>query len=301
MVGLCRRFRRSALVAAALAAFVSGCAGVGATDPARLRQEAAADLQRWGDAVGAAGGAGGPVIVGDFTGQVGDWELAVGDNNKPALMAGLIEAVSPLSSAAPPDGLVTWQDGSTRTVHLLSAADALSAIEADAAGSSCPDCTPLLVTGATLGSVTAMTSRGEAQVPAWEFSIEGTAVLVTRVAIAGALKVVPPVSNPSNAPVGISIDSALISKDGLHLTATFVGAPLDAGGSCGADYTAEAAESDTAVVVMVFEHPHWSIFPAACSAVGAYRTAVADLATPLGGRSVLEVTQGLPVEVTPAP
>ena len=44
--------------------------------------------------------------VGELTGQIGDWEEAVGDNNKRALMAGMVASVSPLSEEAPPDGEV---------------------------------------------------------------------------------------------------------------------------------------------------------------------------------------------------
>ena len=52
-------------------------------------------------------------VVGELTGQIGDWEEAVGDNNKQALMAGMVASVSPLPEESPPDGEVAWQDGTT--------------------------------------------------------------------------------------------------------------------------------------------------------------------------------------------
>lgn len=64
----------------------------------------------------AAAGEGASVTpVGELTGQIGDWEEAVGDNNKRALMAGMVASVNPLSGKAPrgnpgrsrPDALVT--------------------------------------------------------------------------------------------------------------------------------------------------------------------------------------------------
>jgi hypothetical protein len=76
---------------------------------------------------------------------------------------------------------------------------------------------------------------------------------------------------------------------------SFVGSPGPASQPCGADYTAEAVESDLAVVVIVTEHRNPGL--ATCTAVGARRTAAVELASPLGDRAVLEVREGLPVPV----
>ena len=57
--------------------------------------------------------------------------------------------------------------------------------------------------------------------------------------------------------------------------------------------------SDPTVVVIVTEHRH-GLFEA-CRLVGATRTAVVDLAAPLGERAVLEVKEGLPVPVQLTP
>ena len=45
-------------------------------------------------------------------------------------------------------------------------------------------CAALLVTGVTLGTVTLRTSRGEASVPAWLFTVRELATPVARVAVA---------------------------------------------------------------------------------------------------------------------
>jgi hypothetical protein len=283
----------AALAVLVLGTVVAGCFGNG--DSARLHQQAQAALARWADAVGAAGGASAIVLVGDLTRQVGDWELKVGDNDKPALMAGMVEAVVDLPAKAPHDGDVRWPDGTTRTVQLISAQQALSELKANAAGSSCPECMPLQITAARLTSGTVATSRGPATAPLWEFSVAGTAVRVTRVAIADRVSVVPPPWDPNNAPAGIAIESATASADGRQLMVTFVGAPGPGSQACGADYSGEAVESATAVVVIVNEHRNGTL--GACAAVGAERTATVELAAPLGDRAVLEVQQGLPVPV----
>jgi hypothetical protein len=291
------RLRRFGIVAAlALAAGTSGCGLLPSRDDsARLHQQAQAALTRWADAVAAAGGQSAFVPVGELTAQVGDWEEAVGSNNKMTLMAGLVEAAISLPADTPPDGELRRQDGSSVTVRLLSAQKALSDLKADAAGLSCPECVPLQITGARLTTGPVDTSRGPAEAPVWEFTLQGTAVRVTRVAIANRVSVVSPPWDPNNAPVGISIDSATGTVSGQHLTVGFIGAPGPGDQACGADYTAEAVESQTAVVVIVTEHANG--LPVPCTAVGALRTAEVALSAPLGDRAVLEVQQGRAVAV----
>ncbi len=292
-----RRLRRLGIAAAvALAAATSGCGLLPSRDDsAKLHQQAQAALTRWADAV-AAGGQSAFVPVGELTAQVGDWEEAVGGNNKSALMAGLVEAAVSLPAETPPDGELRWQDGSTKTVRLVSAQKALSGLKADGGGS-CPECVPLRITGARLATGPIDTSRGPAQAPVWEFTLQGTAVRVTRVSIAGSVSVVVLVpSKSSDWPLGISIDSATGNVGGQKLTVGFTGAPAAGDQGCGADYTAEAVESPTAVVVIVTEHAHNGLF-AACSSVGAVRTAEVELSAPLGDRAVLEVREGRPVAV----
>lgn len=295
------RFRGLGFVAVvALAAGLSGCVGVPSSDPdsSRLHQQAQAVLARW-DAAVAAAGPSAFVPTGELTGQVGDWEEAVGSNNKVALMSGVIEAAVTLSGETPPDGQVRWQDGSTQTVRLVSAQQAFADIKADGV-QPCPECVPLQITGAQLTSGQVETSRGRADAPMWEFAVQGTAVLVTRVAIAARITVARPTwdpYDPNNQPVGISIESATGTVGGRQLTVSFVGAEGPATEACGADYSAEAVESSTAVVVIVTEHWHNGGVGEACSLVGYGRSAEVELAAPLGDRAVLEVRDGQPVPV----
>jgi hypothetical protein len=234
------------------------------------------------------------VVVGELTSQIGDWEEAVGENNKIALMSGQIRATSSLAPRTPPRGDIDWPDGSSTTVELLSADQALDEV-VSSAGSTCSACRPLEVTGARLTSSHVQTSRGPATAPIWEFGIQGTNVKLTRVAVANTISVVPRPWDPNNAPEGISIDSAAGKAAAGQLTVFFVGAPDRGDRPCGVDYGAEAVESKLAVVVIVVEHRNPT--PGACAAVGAERTAVVNLASPLGDRTVLEVKEGLPVEL----
>ena len=302
----------AALLVATLAAcggqgnYPSASAGVTTTSGQQLerqRQQARDDLTRWADAVAAAGGQQGFALVGEATGQVGDWEEPVGSNNKVALMAGKVVAVAAISDQTPPPGQVHWKDGSVRTLPTISAAQALKDVQASGV-QDCPDCDALKVTAAMLTTVQIETSRGPATVPAWEFSLQGTAVHVTRVAVSPSsnINVSPPPWDPNDPPVGLSIDAASGTVAGRQLTVTFVGSPYPGTEPCGADYTAEAVESPTAVVVIVIEHRNMTDGTnVICDAVGHGRTATVRLASPLGDRAVLEVMQGLPVPVTLAP
>jgi hypothetical protein len=259
----------------------------------RLHQQAHDALQRWADAVRKSGGAT-ITFVGDLTGQIGTWEVAVGEDSKSALMAGRVETSATLSDA-PARAQVKWLDGSSVDVTVLSAADTLAALVASGDGG-CPECRPLAVTDAQLGTGLVDTSRGPANAPTWVFSIAGTSVKVTRVAVDKSVTVDPPPWNANDPPEGISIDAATGAEGSKKLTVTFVGAVKDADQACGADYTAEAVESPLAIVVIVHEERNPT--EVACDAVGKTRAATLTLDAALGTRAVLEVKQGLPVSVT---
>ncbi len=261
-----------------------------------LHDQAKTVLARWAAAVAAAGGRAGVVPVGDLTGQVGDWEAEVGDNNKRALMAGQVLTDAELSTVVPADGKVTWADGTTATVSVLSAQDALVAIGRSGSPDACGGCTPLMVTKTTLGSGAIDTTRGTARGPIWTLAIKGTAVTVTRVAIGNAVTV-PRLEVGPGASAAMGIDAASGTVSGTALTVSFVGAPLPGNQPCGEDYSAEAVESDLAVTVIVTRHPFLGPV-VACPAVGATRTAAATLAAPLGDRTVLDLQSGQPVTTT---
>jgi hypothetical protein len=305
------RVRWGGVAALAMAIAVSGCSQVGPSISAEQRtdprqptgpehQQAVEALTRWAAAVEASGGQQVFVPAGDLTGQIGDWELAVGDNNKPALMAGMIVAAVELPGDSPEDAEVRWDDGTTKTMQTISAAEALEEIRT-AGVPQCPECHPLQVIGARLSTASIVTNRGPATAPAWEFKLNGTNVVVTRIAVAAQQEVVvkPPPWDANNPPTGISIESATGTAKGTQLTVAFVGAPDSADKPCGVDYTAEAVESDTAIVIIVI--PRGNGFAGACSLVGARRTATAALTKPLGDRAVLEIQEGRPVPVLLAP
>lgn len=283
---------------------LGGCGIVGqvsTSDLAARRTQAAALLARWTAALPTAGGSPAFIPVDELTGQVGDWEPAVGENNKLALMAGALGAAVTLPTQTPPLAEVRWDDGTTWSAPTISAAQALAAIQGGPGSPRCPSCVALQVTGARFSTARIATSRGMASAPAWEFAIAGTAVRVTRIAVApdAIVRIDPGSLVSSDGWVGPSIQSATAQASGLALTVTFVGAPDPGDKPCGADYSAEVAESSTAVAVFVIEHQNPTI--GACSDVGALRSASVVLAAPLAGRVVLDVNQGMPVPIELVP
>ena len=258
----------------------------------RIHTQAHDALERWAKAAAESGGAT-ISFVGDLTDQIGTWEASVGGNNKAALVAGLVRAGVNLPSDTPGRKQVRWVDGSSIDVNVLSAAEALEGLVAASSGTKCPDCRSLLVTEASLATGLVETSQGPAEAPVWVYTIEGTAVRVTRVAVDESITVVPPPWNEDDPPVGISIESASGTAKSRDLTVSFIGAVEARSKPCGADYTAEAVESELAVVVIIIERRNGA--QAACDAIGRTRTAEVALEAPLGKRAVLEVRQGLPV------
>ena len=269
--------------------------GPAPADP--LHRQAHDALERWADAVHESGGAG-ITFVGDRTGRIGEWEPDRAGNPAAALLSGLVEAGTALSAEVPGRGSVRWLDGTSVEVNVLSAAMALQELVGAGDGTECRGCLPLRITEAKLATSLAETSRGPAEAPTWVFTIEGSAVRVTRLAVDQSVTVKVPPWNADHPPEGVSIIHATGEPDSRRLTVQFVGAELGADEPCGADYTAEAVESELAVVVIVTERRDDPDEP--CDAVGFPRTAEVRLASRLGDRAVLEVRQGLPVEVSPS-
>jgi hypothetical protein len=267
----------------------------------RVHQQAHDALVRWADAVRESGGAT-ISFVGELTSQIGEWEVGVGDNNKSALLAGMVQAVTALPTDTPSRREVKWLDDTKVNVKVLSAAAALE--ELISTGSDdCPDCEPLRVTEATLATGLVETSRGPAEAPMWVYGIAGSSVRITRVAVDDSIVVHPPPWNADDPPVGVSAMWAIGTEDARRLEVGFIGAEEDGTQPCGADYEAEAVESDIAVVVIITGSnrldPQALPSGIGCRLEGHTRTVEVRLDAPLGDRAVLEIREGLPVPVHP--
>ncbi|WP_406830206.1 hypothetical protein ABEG17_14585 [Pedococcus sp. KACC 23699] len=223
--------------------------------------------------------------------QVGDWETAVGDNDKQALLASHLT-----SAVALPDadrtGTVVDGTGHRTTTAIMSARDALASMTSHR--TDCNACTDLQVTRARLTTMQVRTSSGTTTVPAWRFSFAGTAVTVLRVAVpdSGLVPSAPLTTTSPEPGDGPVVDSFSAGGDARTLRLHFSGAP-DQPGPCGADYRAEQYASATAVVVAVVPIPRKAAAKdQACPAIAQVRIVDVVLDTPLVARTVINLVSG---------
>ena len=281
----------AAVLLAACGAAGGGGTGGGSSSPAMddhdRAQRAALLLERYAN--GLATDSPGLALGDQLERQDGDWEAAVGENDKLAWLTGHLVAVAPLPDAPGPGRVLDGSVGGVSTM-VISADDALAAMTARR--TDCNGCTDLRVTGAVLTTMDVRTSAGVVTVPAWRFFLEGTAVTLLRVAVPASGLVRTPVDWSAAPGDGLRPESFEPAPDGRTLTLVFTGAP-DQPGACGADYRGQAFESDRAVVVAVVEVPREPTGQdIVCPAIGAVRTLEVTLHRELGDRTVLSLADG---------
>lgn len=156
-----------------------------------------------------------------------------------------------------------------------------------------PAGTRLAVTTVRLGDGEFVTDRGVRRLPAWLFSFAGIRGPAAVLAAAPTQIFTPPVAPDTRLPI---VNWAYGSPGGQALTVRFTGA-RGGHGPCTAGYTAQTAESPSAVAVTVIEHPHGGS-NVACSAVAYSREVTIRLASPLGARVLVDAVSGAPIPVT---
>lgn len=255
----------------------------------RLHQQADDALARWAAAVRDSGGAS-ITFTGDMTSQIGTWTAAAKENNEAALQAGMLVQTD-LSEDRPGRREVKWVDGTKIDVDVLSARQAFDAL-VGSANADCAGCEPIRVTGANLATALVETSTGPAEVPTWVFSVRGSDVRITRVAVDPSVTVDPPPWDADDPPAGLSIVSARGTPASRTLEVDYVG--MDE--RCGLVHETDTVESDLAVVVIVDERPGPD-GAQPCPPAPGLLSAKLTLEAALGDRVVLEGRQGLPVPV----
>jgi hypothetical protein len=216
------------LLSACLVVFAAGCAGdgvggPGASDPAgadaAFQARAEAVAAAWHKAGVDEAWRTGLVPLEDLT--VLPEDPAFTEATKQAFLAGWYVMRAPMPREVPGrQGTVRFVDGGTLPVPLLTLAEAYAELdlgdpppctdatvppqpeppatgtdpEAPVSDTAEPACAPLTVTAVTLGTVDLRTSRGEARVPAWLFTVRELKSQVARVAVAAsAVRPVPSV------------------------------------------------------------------------------------------------------------
>lgn len=198
-----------------------------------------------------------------------------------------------LPSDVPADAHASWNPGTTVTYASISAADAAAALASRPNPYSSADCknvAPVVLTSARLGSAQFDTDRGFVEMTAWFFTLRGSTGEVPFPAIAS--------SAFWDTAEGIKAGSgsASVSKDGMSLLWGFIGAPTQ--GRCSTGYKTIVKETSTAIAIKV---QATSNPPGDCILDlfgGAPRDVSVSLASPLGGRVVVD-EEGLPGGVSP--
>ena len=219
----------------------------------------------------------------------GDTKIAFGNGN-------LVYAGPPPKGA--PSGVVTWTDGSSMKVSVLSEAQAFSALKNNTAGR-CPSCatTPLAVTAAQPTTMPVATSRGTATVPAWSFTLQGVSTPVLQAALPpGSYVTQYSLRQPAErlGPLGkgfVGAVAATPSADGRTLTLMLEGSP------CETTWGGLVAEAGDVVAAGGWMHDPHPDAPCAASLVG--RTVTVRLAQPLGDRVILDAATGWPTSRVP--
>ena len=204
------------------------------------------------------------------------------DEGKLAYLAGSFE----LATTAPTGPV------SSAGYDIVSAMAALGRLRA--IGTPQPGTRPLRIVKVSLAQAAFDTDRGPRTLPAWRFQLDQVTNPVQVLAIDSKYLW----RSTTGDSTGLD-RRASVSEDGRSLTYSFYGSP--AGPSpCGADYTADVAESSTAVVVTpreVTPNPQGSTSSQACPAIAARRTVTVQLSEPLGAR-VLLTAEGAAIPVT---
>ncbi|PZF83571.1 hypothetical protein [Micromonospora deserti] len=233
-----------------------------------------------------------------------------------AFQAGWYRDQISLPTSPPPAGTVRFPDGTLR-VPLVGAAEAYQQLDQgdpppcegrptaparpkngptiepgpDGPVSSEPQtaCVPLTVTAVELGTAPVRTSRGEARVPAWLFTVEELSARVARLAVApDAVTAAPEPTAPGRpAPDGVVGAQDLTTVEGTTLTWRL------GVGSCDTGITPLIREDDDVVVV------GGGVTRATgdCNAMLKLEPVTATLAAPLGDRPVLDVLTGAPLRI----
>lgn len=194
--------------------------------------------------------------------------------------------------AAYPDPRVTWAGGRGMKVRALGA---LSTFHNLLSTGSCPACMhPLHVTGARPVTATVATNKGQAEIPAWAFTIQGVATPVIQAALApGSYATVPSRIGSPWAPPRALVGSAGARplSGGRTLQVMVPASP------CDTRWGALVYATASAVVV-----GGWTYDPnpdAPCAASLILRGATVRLGAPLAGRVILDAAAGVPVDPAP--
>ncbi len=225
--------------------------------------------------------------------------LGVSELNVPPMCIRFV-LKGPLPKNLPAQAVATWTDGTTASFAGLSAGEAFAIMSRRTPEMIAADCAyvpPLVINGARLGTFGFETDRGTAQMTAWLFAAIGVNGEFAYPALA------PAAFWKGGMIAQLGNGGATVSADGRSLTWSFTGVP-DTAGPCGATYKGLVAESSSAVAVALQTIPNApQDTNAVCPMIAQVRSIIIPLASPLGGRVVVDaMSNAVPIcPATPKP
>jgi hypothetical protein len=192
-----------------------------------------------------------------------------------------------VSNVVPRAANVSWSIGTQAVYPAISAAAAFAAMTQYGSGSSQPACTsvqPLVVTAVHFLPYGFVTDRGQAEIDSWLFTLNGIDLVAYPAVASSALL-------NANLSRGSTNFGSTLSADALSLTVSFSG--KESTGVCAADYRGVVAESKTAAAIALQEIPHQDSDQSNCQGISELRYVHVSLASPLGGRLLLDASGNL--------
>jgi hypothetical protein len=189
-----------------------------------------------------------------------------------------------LPSTAPALGTVDWGKGKDLTRPLIGAQKAYQSFALNRS-----DGPQLTVAGARLGTTTIVTSRGNATVPAWLFTLESYDTPLKRVAVTPSKLPKPPIGQARQGATGGLRSIARLAEtaaDGRSITVKATH------GSCDDGPIVKALETDESVVLYASIKGAES---GTCPADMIEQNVRGELSRPLGDRLLLDALTGRPV------
>lgn len=315
------------LIAFAVLLSAAACARTGPAQPAQdlnaaFEQRAIASIDAWTKSGVNNAWLHGFVPLQDLT--LPDGEPGFSDATKIAFVSGWYRLAAPLLLPPPSPGHIKFPDGTSMAVPLVNAEDAYQQIDQGDApcqsqivktgpstpstpvpptpAPSTPDgvtstsistpCVNLVVTQINLGTVQLRTSRGQAQVPAWLFTVPQLKVPIARVAVApSAITPMPSVNNQLPGVGGLVGALDLVSVTGNTITFRL------GVGACDRDIKPLVYETDDAVAVGGSVHTVGNI----CNDMLKVQPETVTLAAPLGDRVILDALSATPLVISTWP
>ncbi|MFF2778928.1 hypothetical protein ACFVU3_29040 [Streptomyces sp. NPDC058052] len=191
-----------------------------------------------------------------------------------------------LPAAWPRTGKIAWDGGGDLTLPLTGPQDSYTSLSYNHQGSK----PHLTVTNAKLGTMTLVTSRGPATVPAWLYSLDGYASPLKQAAVKPSKLPASPIGPADDTPVRKLSGLSEIAADGRSVTVVALH------GVCEEGPEIDVLETASSVVLSLVEQPESG---RNCTKQARIQQVRVEVDRPVSDRILLDAKTGRPLPYTP--